>query len=557
MGKYWLALVFLFPNVILAGKYTVYAGCEPVISIKESRNNICLDSAVVFKAKVENKGTNSVYRWKRNNVNVGTNSPDYSADDFHEGDSVVCEYSCTTTCGTDATVISNAVIIHVVNDIMPVISVANADSIICEGELTYFTTKASYGNAIPAYQWKVNNAVIADTTPFYTTDSLTNGSKVECVLTISTSGCPAKISSSSWMAIYVYPMIHPAIKITPSQTNICRGEEVIFYATANGGPTPSLKWEVNGVPTGDSGYQFITASLKDGDIISCTVTIDQDSRCFTSTNAPSNKVVMHVKDYPDPSITVDAPLSGACRGTALTFSATTKNTGSFSSYQWYINDKAAGSNLPVFITKDLADGDKVSCSLSTDIPGCNLIVYPVSNYKQVIIRDTPVIAFSPPDTAVFSGESVQLKASVTGSPASFIWKPDSLLLTPQSLISFTKPLGETTVFNLSLIDLNGCSASSFLPVKVLYKMHMPSAFTPNKDGRNDVFIIPSGSSVTLQQFSVYDRWGHVIFTTADISKGWDGTYRGFNLPAGTYVYLIRGTIEQQKLVKKGTVTLIR
>ena len=134
-----------------------------------------------------------------------------------------------------------------------------------------------------------------------------------------------------------------------------------------------------------------------------------------------------------------------------------------------------------------------------------------SNYEKVIIRDTPVIIFSPPDTSVFSGESVQLRGSVIGTPVSFVWRPDSLLLTPQSLTTFTKPLGDNTVFSLSVIDINGCSASGFLPVKVLYKMHMPSAFTPNKDGRNDVFRIPPGSSVTLHQFSVYDRWGHIIF----------------------------------------------
>ena len=531
--------------------------CLPVVTIKENRNNICLDSAIIFHATVANKGTNSVYKWKRNNVDVGTNNADYIAEDFHEADKVICEYSCTTTCGTNMAVISNTITIHVANDIVPVIAVANNDSIICEGELTYFTTQAFYGNAIPSYQWKLNDKSIANTTTFYTTDSLTNGSKVECVLTISTPGCPATRSSTSWMTIYVYPMIHPAIKITPNDTNVCRGETVTFNTTANGGPSPLLKWEINGLPTGDTGHQFVTTSLKDGDTISCTITIDEESRCHTSTSAPSNKVVMHVKDYPDPAITVDAPLLDACIGTALTFSATTKNAGTYSSYQWYINDKSAGNNLPVFVTKDLANGDEVSCGLLTDIPGCNLNVNVSSNYEKVIIRDTPVIIFSPPDTSVFSGESVQLRGSVIGTPVSFVWRPDSLLLTPQSLTTFTKPLGDNTVFSLSVIDINVCNESGFLPVKVLYKMHMPSAFTPNKDGRNDVFRIPPGSSVTLHQFSVYDRWGHIIFTTADISKGWDGTYRGFNLPSGTYVYLVKGMIDDKKLVERGTVTLLR
>ena len=86
---------------------------------------------------------------------------------------------------------------------------------------------------------------------------------------------------------------------------------------------------------------------------------------------------------------------------------------------------------------------------------------------------------------------------------------------------------------------------------------MPSAFTPNKDGKNDIFRIPPGSSLTLQQFSIYDRWGHIIFRTADISKGWDGSYRAQDLPAGTYIYLVEGMLYDKKVVEKGTITLIR
>ena len=88
-------------------------------------------------------------------------------------------------------------------------------------------------------------------------------------------------------------------------------------------------------------------------------------------------------------------------------------------------------------------------------------------------------------------------------------------------------------------------------------MRGPSAFTPNSDGLNDVFRIPPGSSFVLSLFAVYDRWGHIIFETRDISKGWDGTYKGIALPVGTYVYLIRGTMDEKPLAEKGTVTLIR
>jgi len=108
-----------------------------------------------------------------------------------------------------------------------------------------------------------------------------------------------------------------------------------------------------------------------------------------------------------------------------------------------------------------------------------------------------------------------------------------------------------------VLDSNGCTALKEIKIRVLRQLHMPSLFTPNNDGRNDLFRIPPGASIQLNRFSVYDRWGNLIFSSADITRGWDGTYQGQKLPTGTYVYLIKGMIEGRELVVSGTVTLIR
>src|SRR6185369_9413439 len=119
MWKYWLMILTFLPGMLQAGEPSANTDCTPVITITESKNNVCLDSSVTFHATVLNKGTNSVYKWKKNNVDVGTNSVDYTAADFHDGDVVSCEYSCKTTCGTEVTVTSNSITLHVINDITP------------------------------------------------------------------------------------------------------------------------------------------------------------------------------------------------------------------------------------------------------------------------------------------------------------------------------------------------------------------------------------------------------------------------------------------------------
>ena len=559
MLKYALMILSIFPGALFGQNPSDDPACKPAVTIKESENNICIGTPVTFSATVANDGTNAVYYWKKNNLITGmNNSAGYTAADFHEGDVVICEYSCRTACGVDTIVVSNPVTLHVINDVIPTVTVSNSDPLICEGELTVFMATAYYGNAVPSYQWFVNDSMVGTNSPVFTTSTITNGAKVECALTISSPSCPgSSISTSSQLTIYVYPLIHPAIVITPSKTQICRGETVTFTAIANGGAYPAFGWQINGVPTGADAPSLITSTLKNGDTITCTVTIDQDSRCHTSISAGSNKIGMQVKDFIDPTLKIAASTLDVCEGKPITFMATPQNAGDYQFYQWQVNGRNANNNSSTFINNQFANGDKVSCMLSTNIVGCPITANVAADTEMVIIRSAPVITFSPPEISVLFGEPAQLHAVVSGNANSIIWTPGGLLLTPQSLISATVPLTQDTVFNLAIADTNGCEASNTLPVKILHKLYMPSSFTPNNDGRNEVFRIPPGASVSLKEFLVFDRWGNVVFKTTNIEQGWDGTSHGENMDPGTYIYFIKGVIRDKPVIIKGTVILQR
>ncbi|MEM6264093.1 MAG: gliding motility-associated C-terminal domain-containing protein [Bacteroidota bacterium] len=94
---------------------------------------------------------------------------------------------------------------------------------------------------------------------------------------------------------------------------------------------------------------------------------------------------------------------------------------------------------------------------------------------------------------------------------------------------------------------------------------IPSAFSPNGDQINDVFL-PLTLGVSNYRLQIFDRWGRIVFETDDPAQGWDGTRRGSDVPEGVYVYLITGLIIdnnpdnnylQLSLKESGTVTLIR
>ncbi len=86
---------------------------------------------------------------------------------------------------------------------------------------------------------------------------------------------------------------------------------------------------------------------------------------------------------------------------------------------------------------------------------------------------------------------------------------------------------------------------------------MPNAFTPNGDGKNDIFRIPPGHEIESGLFRVFNRWGEQVFQSRDLSKGWDGTIKNIQQQSGVFTYIIEGTQYNKKLQLKGTVMLIR
>jgi gliding motility-associated-like protein len=111
--------------------------------------------------------------------------------------------------------------------------------------------------------------------------------------------------------------------------------------------------------------------------------------------------------------------------------------------------------------------------------------------------------------------------------------------------------------------INGVCSSALASVwvKVVDKnaVYVPTAFSPNGDGKNDVLkAIPVGR-VRLIQFAVYNRWGEIVFYTTNFGKGWNGSHLGVPAETGVYVWMLRAVDELKgaPIEQKGTVTVIR
>ena len=88
---------------------------------------------------------------------------------------------------------------------------------------------------------------------------------------------------------------------------------------------------------------------------------------------------------------------------------------------------------------------------------------------------------------------------------------------------------------------------------------IPSAFSPNGDGTNDVFKVINITNQILNEFSIYNRYGQRVFYTLKPELGWDGTFNNKPCDMGTYYYLFRYKMPERdkEYVMKGDVTLIR
>jgi gliding motility-associated-like protein len=104
----------------------------------------------------------------------------------------------------------------------------------------------------------------------------------------------------------------------------------------------------------------------------------------------------------------------------------------------------------------------------------------------------------------------------------------------------------------------GCIASDSLTIREI-NIVLPTVFTPNGDNQNDIFIIRGGHAYELNRFFIVNRYGEIVFSTNDLSEGWDGKYQGIDQQVGTYQYNIEAHLRgsKKKLHFKGNVQLLR
>ena len=159
--------------------------------------------------------------------------------------------------------------------------------------------------------------------------------------------------------------------------------------------------------------------------------------------------------------------------------------------------------------------------------------------------------FLPPDTTICQFSKMTIRP--THAYENYLWS--DLSSAPELVIN------QAGVYRLEVTDSNHCAGSDSVLVtqkQCLEDLVVPNAFTPNGDGRNDVFRPIVLENVVHYKFDVYDRWGERIFESKTPMQGWDGKLNGIPAANGVYVWFCQYQPDgQEERIKKGTVVLIR
>lgn len=278
---------------------------------------------------------------------------------------------------------------------------------------------------------------------------------------------------------------------------------------------------------------------------------------ITDQGCASNVFQFPVQVWRMPVANFDASAYTACEPALITFNNLAESDDPIKTVSWsFGNDKFSQENNPTILYSN-AGSYTVSLQITSQY-GCEDI-YRMEN--MIVINPTPKAGFSvSPDLIDIINPYTEILDVSNGASEIVYQIPGLDTIYTKNARPMFPDSGSYTITQLAINEF-GCidSTSRTVYVQIGYKLYVPTAFTPNDDGYNDVFRA-FGEDVAEFSMNIYNRWGELLYSTYDIENGWDGKTRlsDKTLPGGVYIYKIQA-IDRNGLKNtyEGTLTLLR
>jgi gliding motility-associated-like protein len=423
----------------------------------------------------------------------------------------------------------------------PATPVAANNTPVCAGSQVDLT--ATCATAGVSYSWSgpagftstVQNPIVASSTVAESGVYTVTATKAACV------------SAPATTTVLVHPM--PVIvKFASGNPSTCLGADgSVILEGLDSGVSYTIHWTVSGTGytatkvADGSGYVTV-GGLKAGAYTNITV---NSFGCISNAVGPA--VLSDPSPAPAPTLWSNSPI---CAGKTLTLTAT--DAVSNLAYDWE-GPRGFVSNLQNPTIPGIAMADSGIYTLTIRHLNCITIVY-----ENIMVHPSVVLRNVTPDQVVPLGGTITLRAEGADF---YVWSPNDGTLNYPYTDSPSVTTMATETYTVKGENTWGCfdTASVTLTVDDNVIEFVPNAFTPNNDGRNDIFRVVNVKYDKLVEFKVFNRWGQLVYNNDyDPNAGWDGTYHGVPQDIGTYFYIITFTRPDGKTrTMKGEVVLMR
>ncbi len=337
--------------------------------------------------------------------------------------------------------------------------------------------------------------------------------------------------------------------VTPSLTQCFNGHTFGFVSTSIVNTTsPTYNWSfgLNANPTSASTASVSNVTYNNSGVYPVTLTVLE--------NGCSNTSTLSVGIYPNPvAIIAPYPLKG-CDPQTITFTSNSTSASPLT-YLWSFSDGTTStSSNPTHVFTPVG---VYSLSLTVSTNSLCIGTSSVQSVSSITINPSPTAGFSIITDNL--SEVICVDSSSTDVVSWFYDFDDGFSSTAQNPQHFYY---EVDIYNIKQTVINeyGCPAYFNLDVMIIpdFGFYVPNTFTPSKnDGINDVFR-PVVYGVEDYEFTIYDRWGALIFKTNNTVEGWNGDYKGSRCKMDVYVWKIefKNKVTKQFENHIGHVTLL-
>lgn len=408
----------------------------------------------------------------------------------------------------------------------------------CVGESLAATLAVN--NVSSAVQWYEGNNPIAGATSFSYRPSNTGTYWAQ----ITQDGC---IDSTAKIVVSINPL--PQASFYPDKDTSCVTKNSFLFtntSTVSDNSAMTYVWKFSDGSTD----QTTDASKSFAAVGTYTAKLVATSAFGCKDSTQKNVRVM-------PNAIPDFIWDSICTNRPMHFSnLSIENASPQVNYTWDFQNGGAGSPLKNPLPVTYITPGKADVTLSAVALGCENDPRTITKTVQVN-KSVPGIRY--PDITVPLGSSHYIH--VRGDVGKiYDWKPKIQLSRYNDQYTEFIASSDDVKYLIDITDQHTCVTTDTMQMLVLKKpgYYLPTAFTPNGDGLNDVVKPYLIGMKSLKSFSIYNRWGNRLFYSEKYGEGWDGKYNGADQGPGVYVWILVFVDNNDKTItEKGTITLIR